>query len=207
MIVSTSGPQRVALYQPQIYLARHATPDWSRRDIRYDIPPGPPLTAQGEAEARKLGDYLRAQGVVKLYASPLERTRRTAHLAAEIAGAPVVEALELAEWRRDEDEATVLSRVRDLWQRAGDESREIGPIALVTHGGCVLAMLAWLGVSQAEIDHYRNQFDHRNPLPPAGVWSTSPLAQDAQMLHSRWESRLSFTPGPIQPWLPAVAWV
>ena len=138
MIVSTSAtPQRVHLYQPQVFLARHATPDWSRRDIRYDIPPGPPLTPQGEDEARQLGDYLRAQGVVKLYASPLERTRRTAELAGQIAGAPVLEALELAEWRRDEDEPTVLSRVRDLWQRAGDESREIGPIARVTHENVV----------------------------------------------------------------------
>jgi drug/metabolite transporter (DMT)-like permease len=29
---------------PLIYLIRHATPDWSRTDIPYFTPPGPPLT-------------------------------------------------------------------------------------------------------------------------------------------------------------------
>ena len=37
--------------QQVLYLARHATPDWNMRDIRYDIPPGPPLVPQGEEEA------------------------------------------------------------------------------------------------------------------------------------------------------------
>lgn len=202
MVVSQSGVRQVALYEPKVFLARHATPDWSRRDIRYDIPPGPPLTAQGEAEAQRLGDYLRAQGAVKIYASPLERTRRTAQVAAQISGAALTEALEIAEWRHDEDEPTVLSRVLLLWERALEESRTVGPIALVTHGGCVLALLNHLGVSQGEINHYRNQFDHRNPLPPAGAWLTSRPAPGGA-----WDVRLSFTPTPIQPFLPAIAYV
>ncbi len=54
-----------------IYLTRHATPDWSRTDIRYDIPPGPPLTAQGEAEAEKLGIFLASAGVTQTLRQPL----------------------------------------------------------------------------------------------------------------------------------------
>ena len=38
---------------PIVYLARHATPDWNRKDIRYDVAPGPDLVAQGEAEAAR----------------------------------------------------------------------------------------------------------------------------------------------------------
>lgn len=155
-----------------VLLARHATPDWSLRSIRYDIPPGPPLTAQGEQEAAQLGAYMREQGVRKVYASPLVRTLRTAEIGAGVAGAALAVAPELAEWRRDEDEAQVLARVHQFWLRAAVESRTRGPVALVTHGGCVLAMLNWLGVPAHELQHYRNQFDHANPIPPAGAWLT-----------------------------------
>jgi broad specificity phosphatase PhoE len=156
-----------------VLLARHATPDWSRRDIPYDIPPGPPLTAQGEAEAEKLGRHLLENGVRKVYASPLVRTLKTAEIAAHICGATLAVAEEIAEWRRDENEALVLARMRGFWLRAVAESRTRGPITLVTHGGCVLALLNWLNVPSDEVNHYRNQFDHRNPVPPAGAWRTS----------------------------------
>lgn len=193
---------RVKYLQPAVYLARHATPDWNRRDIPYDIPPGPPLTEQGEREASALGSYLLEQGVVKIYASPLVRTLHTAQIAAEICGASLIVAHEIAEWRRDEDEPTVLERVRPLWQRAGDESQEIGPIALVTHGGCVLAMLNHLRVDQAQINLYRNQFDHRNPLPPAGAWLTR-----QESFGVPWMAHLAFSPTPIQATLPHIAYV
>ncbi|MGL4651060.1 MAG: histidine phosphatase family protein, partial [Caldilineaceae bacterium] len=172
-----TNPQRVGLLPATVLpatvlIARHATPDWSRRDIPYDIPPGPPLTAQVEAEAEKLGSFLREQGVRKIYASPLVRTLKTAEIAARVAGAPVAVAHEIAEWRRDENEALVLERVRSFWLRAVSESRTRGPVTIVTHGGCVLAMLNWLGLPAGEINHYRDQFDHRNPLPPAAAWLT-----------------------------------
>lgn len=185
-----------------VYLARHATPDWTRTDIPYDIPPGPPLTPQGEAEATKLGAFLREAGVVKIYGSPFARTWRTAQLAAEVAGIEAIIAQELGELQRHEKEEVILARVRDLWQRAGEESRSIGPVALVTHGGCVLSMLTWLAVSQGEILHYRNQFDHRNPLPPAGAWRTQ-----ADATHQSWRTELAFTPNTIQPFVPELAYV
>ena len=76
-LVQTAAPVAVATRFPTsaIYLARHATPDWNRRDIRYDIAPGPDLVPQGEAEAAQLGEFLRTTGVTRIYASPLVRTR------------------------------------------------------------------------------------------------------------------------------------
>ncbi len=175
-----------------VYLARHATPDWSQKHIRYDIPPGPPLTEQGEEEARRLGVYLREVGVVRVYVSPLERTRRTAELVCEVLEiTPIVEP-GIAEWRRDEPEAGVRDRFRSIWERAAAESQAIGPIALVTHGGPVRALLATLELAHDELDHFRNQFDSRNPMPPAGVWSTVRESED-----SPWQLTLSFAPTPF----------
>ena len=47
-----------------------------RTDIRYDIPPGPPLTAQGEAEASKLGEFLKNAGVSKIGRVAVKRSLR-----------------------------------------------------------------------------------------------------------------------------------
>lgn len=153
-----------------VYMIRHATPDWSRTDIRYDIPPGPPLTPQGEAEAQQLGEFLQTTSVTHIYASPLERTSRTAQIAAAALGIEVEIAPDLAEWERGELEATVLTRVRAILDDALDESEVRGPLALVTHGGPIRILLGDLGLDRAELDHYRRTFDRDNPVPPAGVW-------------------------------------
>lgn len=170
-----------------IYLARHATPDWSRTDIRYDIPPGPPLTAQGESEAEALGSFLRQQGITAIYVSPLERTLRTADIAGEIAGAPVTIEESIAEWRRGEEEGEVVARFATFWEAIRRQAVNEGPIALVTHGGPVAVMLAKLGMSDADLGRYRRQFDRHNPLPPAGVWAATDGGD-------RWQLELVFTP-------------
>lgn len=185
-----------------LYLIRHATPDWSRTDIRYDIPPGPPLTAQGEAEATSLGAFLREIGVKQIYASPLERTQRTAQLAALVAQVPVMEAVAIAEWRRGESELEVLERFLPFWASACAESNEHGPVALVTHGGPVRLMLQHLKLAQAEIDYYRKQFDRDNPVPPAGAWRVARSAVDAP-----WQLHLAFTPQPYRAYEPPVVYV
>lgn len=172
----------------KIYLVRHATPDWSRTDIRYDVPPGPPLTAQGEAEAAKVGAFLRAAGIKRIYASPLERTRRTAEIAGAIVGVTPMEEEAIAEWRRGESESEVTARFNGLWEKICRESETVGPLALVTHGGPIKAMLLSLGMPQATVDEYCRKFDRGNPLPPAGVWlatgsSTTP-----------WQLTLVWTP-------------
>jgi len=173
---------------PTIYLARHATPDWSRTDIPYHLPPGPPLTAQGESEAAELGAYLHSAGVKQIYVSPLERCQRTAHIAGQIAHAPVQETQTLAEWRPEEKEPEVRTRLQPIWETAHSLSVTLGPITLCTHGGPIAFLLAELGLEPNVLAHYRTLFDRRNPLPPAGVWRA---VRDES---SKWQLQLVFTP-------------
>lgn len=171
-----------------VYLARHATPDWSRKDIPYDIPPGPPLTAQGEAEAQKLGDFLAAAGVIQLFASPLERTQRTAAIIAQGWDAPVQTVDAIAEWRHGESEELVLGRVHTFWEELLTGSPLDGPVALVSHGGPIRLLLEKLSGDPARINTYRAQFDSNNPLPPAGAWRAQGQADGS------WQVDLVFTP-------------
>jgi broad specificity phosphatase PhoE len=182
-----------------LYLIRHATPDWSRTDIRYDIPPGPPLTAQGEAEARQLGEFLQTTNITHLYASPLERTTRTAQIAAAALGLEVETDLDLAEWMQGELEADVLDRCRRSLDAALDESVTRGPMALVTHGGPIRLLLADIGLDRAEMDHYRRTFDRDNPVPPAGVWRIVRAADGALE-----KPELVFTPQPYKAYVPTI---
>jgi probable phosphoglycerate mutase len=174
---------------PTLYLARHATPDWSRTDLTYHLPPGPPLTPQGEAEARQLGEFFRDMGVRRILASPLERCLRTAELAAEVCGAAVARDDRLAEWRPGEQAPQVLARVWPAWVHAGESALAGQPAALVTHGGPIGALLAELGVPAQEISRYQRQFDRNNPVPPAGAWRALRSAPD-----SPWSLDLAFQP-------------
>jgi broad specificity phosphatase PhoE len=185
-----------------IYLIRHATPDWSRFDLRYDIPPGPPLTAQGEEEAVRLGDFLRATGVRKMYASPLERSQRTAQIVGDALQIPIVEEAAIAEWRQGEAEHEVLNRFNEFWQQASAESAQTGPLALISHGGPIRLMLVRLGLDSAELAFYRRQFDRDNPLPPAGVWQATHAQAD-----NGWQVELVFTPRLHQVYTPEVVFV
>jgi len=185
-----------------LYLIRHATPDWSRTDIRYDIPPGPPLTDVGESEAKQLGEFLKTTNIAHVYASPLERTSRTAQIAADALGVKVEIAPDLSEWERGDAEANVLSRMRAFVDEAFDESERRGPLALVTHGGPIRIVLADLGLDRSEIDHYRRTFDRDNPVPPAGVWQ---VTRNADGVIEKPE--LVFTPQPYKPFVPAIVHV
>ena len=58
------------------------------------------------------------------------------------------------------------------------------------------------GLPSAEIWHYRRQFDHQNPLPPAAAWEvTRPSAG------GDWSMRLAFSPTPFTDYLPATRYV
>ena len=174
---------------PTIYIARHASPDWSRTDIAYDRPPGPPLTPVGEREATVLGTYLNSFGVTLLYASPLERAWRTAELAGEVIGIqPQVEDA-IAEWRKDETKDLVAVRVMGFWERIVAEATTSGPICLVTHGGPMRLILNQLGVSSEQLRPFTERFDHHNPAPPAGLWRAV-----LDSTKDRWELNLAFTP-------------
>ena len=174
----------------KIFIIRHARPDWDRRDIPYDIHPGPMLTQKGEAEAEELAEYLRKEGVARLYYSPFERAAATAKIVAARNEIAVVEEPRLAEWRISvEPESRVRNRMLSAFQQAAKESAEIGPIGLVSHGGPIALLLQELGIDGKELAKYRSQFDTTNPLPPAGAWK---LEQNPGDEH--WMFELSFRP-------------
>lgn len=189
----------VASPAPVIYLARHATPDWNRTDIRYDVAPGPDLVPQGEAVAAKLGEFLRSVGVARIVASPLIRTRRTAEIAGAIASAPVSIDETIREYSREENDQGVFERLHPTLQTLATQAAEEGPIVIVTHGGPVRVLLERLGVDRDELWHYRRQFDHQNPLPPAAAWELTRAGAEQS-----WQMRLAFSPSPYTEYLPGV---
>jgi broad specificity phosphatase PhoE len=188
--------------QPVVFLARHGTPDWNMHHIRYDIPPGPPLVPQGEEEAAKLGEFLKANGVRQIFASPLVRAHRTAEIAGEVAGVPVAVVDDIAEYRREENDQAVGSRFAPVFDQAWALAQVEGPVAIVSHGGPVRVMLDQLGILPDHAWHYRRQFDHQNPLPPAGAWA---VTQDATS--GEWVLRLVFSPQQHTEYLPATVYV
>jgi 2,3-bisphosphoglycerate-dependent phosphoglycerate mutase len=174
---------------PILYLIRHASPDWARTDIPYDIPPGPPLTPKGKEEAQALGVFLETVGLQKLYYSPLERSAQTAQIAAAVAKVPAVEQTGLAEWRKGETEPEIQARFWPLLEASLEESAQVGPLGWVTHGGPVAYLLKQLGMEPARLEKHRQMFDRSNPLPPAGVWS---VQRDSDT--EAWDLQLAFTP-------------
>jgi len=184
---------------PVLYLARHATPDWNRKDIRYDVAPGPDLIPQGEEEAAQLGVFLRDAGVTRIVASPLVRTHRTAQIAGAIAEAPVTIDEAVREYSREENDQIVFDRFHSRLAALFREAANQGPIAIVTHGGPVRVLLERFGIDRDQLWHYRRQFDHQNPLAPAAAWELTRAAPDAA-----WHMRLAFSPTPFAEYLPAV---
>jgi broad specificity phosphatase PhoE len=179
----------------KIFLIRHATPDWNRKDIPYDIPPGPPLSSKGEEEAEALAGFLKTQGVVKLYYSPFERAARTAQVISDTLGIARVEEARLGEWREVAEKGSqVRQRMRVVFDLAARESAEIGPIGLVTHAGPVAFLLQELNIDPDELALYRKSFDGPNPLPPAGAWKAEPDSREGC-----WNLKLDFIPGGKEP--------
>ena len=153
---------------PRLYLIRHGETEWSltgRHTGRTDIP----LTAQGEQDARHLGERLRAVSMTRVLTSPRQRAQRTAAL---VGLTPVAEIEpDLAEWDYGDYEgqrSVEIRRVRPEWElfRDGCPRGELpaqisdradrliarlraldGNIALFSHShfGCVLAV-RWIGL-------------------------------------------------------------
>jgi broad specificity phosphatase PhoE len=178
---------------PTVFLIRHATPDWSRADIPYDVPPGPPLTLQGEEEAMQLGQFLREAGVTQIYARPLVRAWHTAQIAATVSGAPAQQSESLAEWRNKEEVSSIRARFWPIWEEVSALSQHSGPIALITHGGPIAFLLEELGLPSDVVEQHKRQFDRRNPLPPAGAWRAMRLNGNPN-----WDLTLAFTPASRQ---------
>jgi broad specificity phosphatase PhoE len=174
----------------KIFLVRHATPDWEHNNLPYDIQPGPRLSPKGEREAEALADFLKSQGVVRLFYSPFERGVRTAQIVASANEIPSVEEEGLAEWpMATEPEIHVRQRMSSVFGRAARESAKSGPIGLVSHGGPIALLLLELGMNQDHLAPYRTMFDTTNPLPPAGVWKVEGCLGEARL-----DFQLVFTP-------------
>jgi len=155
----------------KIFLIRHATPDWNRTDIPYDIFPGPLLAPKGEQEAKALAAFLKSEGVGKLYHSPFARAAKTAQIVCGINRIPCVEEPRLAEWRvQEETEIQVRRRVKAIFDQSLAEVAGIGPIGLVSHGGPIGILLQELGIDPNELAAVRTRFDTTNPLPPGAAW-------------------------------------
>ena len=175
----------------KIFLIRHATPNWNRTDIPYDIFPGPPLTPQGEKEAEALAAYLRSEDVGKLYHSPFARAAKTAQIISAINGISCVEESRLAEWRMQaEPEIQVRRRMKAIFDQALAEGAGMGSIGLVSHGGPIAVLLQELGIDPNELAVYRTRFDTTNPLPPAAAWQVE--RKDGN--NSSWNFSLEFIP-------------
>src|SRR5712671_436223 len=65
---------------PVIYLARHGETAWSVTGQHTGLT-DLPLTANGERNARRLGERLRGLSFMKVFTSPLKRASRTCELA------------------------------------------------------------------------------------------------------------------------------
>lgn len=171
--------------KPILYFARHASPDWDRKELIYYLPPGPPLTEHGKKEAKALATFLSTAGVRLLFSSPLERCLQTAQLVAEVLTLPIRITPELIEWQPGETEEEVQKRMMAAVAQALMIEQ---PACLITHGGPISAVLGALGMPPDERKRL-SIFDHNNLVPPAGVWQA--LQEHAQ---SPWEMRLVFKP-------------
>ncbi len=176
-----------------IYLIRHATPDWDRHDLPYHLPPGPPLTAEGLAEAYALGDFLRQEEGLVLFSSPLERCTQTARIISQATGASTTIDDRLIEWQPEENTDAVRRRAQSVLDFILSEERASlsdgkDVAGMVTHGGPIGVFLELFGMEPAALAAQR-RFDHRNPLPPAAAWKAS-----REGVHHPWILELAFVP-------------
>ena len=177
----------------KIFFIRHATPDWERRDIPYHLPPGPPLTSQGMAEARALGYFLQQHKTSHFYSSPLERCQHTAAISSGIAGVNFQIDERITEWQPGEDEEAVKTRLKGFLDEVCCEPVHLqdapdGFCALVSHGGPIAMFLLLLGLDPKVLSSQRI-YDHGNPLPPGGVWQA-----ERSGARNPWQLDLVFIP-------------
>lgn len=174
-----------------VYLIRHATPDRTRRDIPYDVPPGPPLSPEGRQEAYLMAAHLANAGIRQIFASIMDRAHETATILGTTLGRPVLHEPALLEIPNGTRLADIHDRMVDMWQRLVLATTSDGAIALVSHGGPITALLQTVVTPALDLDPFTRRFDSHNPLPPAGVWELT-RRNDAS-----WQGSLLFYPAAI----------
>lgn len=178
-----------------VYLIRHAAPQ-AGTGIRYDVPPGPPLSEAGQREARQMAEFLAGRGIQRIVHSPLDRTAMTAEALAERLGLPVAEDPDLAEHRRGESAAEVRARVQAFFAR--EMARPETALALVSHGSPLRLLIEWLSDGREQFVGMR--FHGHNVIPTAGVW------QARGALGEPWEVLFVFQPNIMPAPEPVPAW-
>ena len=117
---------------PTVYLARHGETAWSLSGQHTGLT-DLPLTAQGEANARALGERLGGMTFALVLTSPLQRARRTCELAGF--GGVAVADRDLVEWNYGEYEGKRTAEIletRPGWQLfrdgcpGGETADEVG---------------------------------------------------------------------------------
>ena len=176
-------------HQHTVYLIRHAQPiNLGDATLRYDVPPGPPLSADGRAQAAMAANFLTAHPPTVIYTSPLDRALQTAQIISAQLGVPLAIDERLAEHRREETADQVAARVAAFWhERVTNEPP--GCVALVSHGSPIKSMLTPLGEVWTS-DPERYHFDYGNIVPHAGIWRAR--CASANSHPCRWELALIF---------------
>jgi broad specificity phosphatase PhoE len=167
---------RMSKVLPVVYLARHGETAWSvsgQHTGRTDLP----LTANGERNAKRLGERLKGLTFVKVFTSPLQRAARTCELAGFGSRADID--ADLVEWDYGEYEGRTSADIRahrpewDLFRDgcpAGESPAQVGERAnrvveairavsgnvLLFSSGHVLRVLAarWLGLAAGSAGRY-----------------------------------------------------
>lgn len=170
----------------EIYIVRHAAPQQGT-NIPYDRVPGPPLAELGRGEARAAALYLSHCGIEKLYASPLDRAMETAAIIAEETGLERETVEDIREMRNDEPFERVRERMAAFLARL--EANPASPVAFVSHGSPVRAMLHLLSKDTLDLTPYN--FHGGNPLPTAGIWRA---VRDG----AAWKLELIFEPARVE---------
>ena len=157
------------LNSSRLFLIRHGETEWSlsgQYTGRTDLP----LTAHGEAAARKVGERLENVSFAHVLTSPLQRARQTCALAA-LKPAPEIEP-DLIEWDHGDYEGRMPAEIREEqpeWNlfRDGAPNGEMpaqiservdrlitylrtldGNVALFSHGHlCRVLAARWIGIS------------------------------------------------------------
>ncbi len=147
----------------KLLLARHGQSEWQLRTRDGDL--DSPLTALGESQAHRLGEYLAAvdDPITAIVASPLQRARRTAEIVASYLALPVTVEPDFREFEDWDDGWAPLAlsmwdmspatpelapgysrfraRVLAALRRAGEAYADAAQLLLVTHAGTIGAQV------------------------------------------------------------------
>ena len=129
-------------FPARVFLARHGEADHESMLVTDD---GGSLSRVGRAQARALGESLRAERIARVWCSPLSRAVQTAEIAAVLGVDDVVVREGLREYAvgspagTDADEQAVLGAVFQGWLAGDDEAALV-----VGHGGAVMVTVPGL---------------------------------------------------------------